>query len=223
MSNAEQRPDEPLGKPSLDLRDEGDRGVEDIGLLHALAPIEAREGRQTLEAVQGKVGARLVERHLLRAGHSEAFERVDLSAAALADAELVQPRGAAPASRGSASALDNSAQARMPSDVQLEVAKICHDDRVRDERALGVLDLDLQPPRGCSGDAFARVTLDQKILELEHRLDVRVEVRQAQVVEVVDGSSRADEPCRRNVDSEREYGVFGQVKELECRAGSEGY
>lgn len=123
---------------------------------------------------------------------------------------------------GRVSSCQRGRWARTSHDAQLEVAKVCHDDRVRDDRSLGILDLNLKASRWCPGDRFARVTLDQEVFELEDRLDVRVEVREAQIVEVVDRSSRADKPRRRHVDTERENGVLGQVEEVERRAGSEG-
>lgn len=68
---------------------------------------------------------------------------------------------------------------------QLEVAEIRHHDRVRDKRSPRVLDLDLQTSRGSPRDAFARMAFDQEVFELKDRRDVRVEVVQAQVIEVV--------------------------------------
>lgn len=76
----------------------------------------------------------------------------------------------------------------------MQVTEVGHDGRVGEDSSRPIFQLDLQASRGCSGLSFTSVPLDEKVFELKDRRDVRIEVGEAQVVEVVDGAAWSYEP-----------------------------
>ena len=105
-------------------------------------------------------------------------------------------------------------------DPQLEISEVGHHTRIRQSVPSSIRQLKLKSSRRSSGSDVPGVTFDDQALQFEDRLDVRREVGESKVVEIVNRFSRDDEPGRGSIDAEGEDGLLREVGE---ESGGRGF